>query len=279
MIDSITGKTKLYGVIGDPIGHSLSPIFQNYLLRKNNLDGIYIPLRISPSDLEKNIGLLRNNFSGFNVTIPHKENIMKYLDEIHPLAQRYGAVNTVKVVNNKLIGYNTDGIGFVRSLLGFELNDREVLLLGAGGAAKVIASEIVDLGGKLTIVNRNLKRAEDIRDSIEKHFHTSISIGSTVHRSFEMIVNCTSLGMYPNVNESPLDMKFLKGSEMIYDLIYNPFETKLIKHGMELGINTINGLSMLMHQGIKSFEIWTDSIVPSEEYKQIYVLLRKELII
>ena len=144
----INNKTKFYAVIGDPISHSLSPVFQNCFMGQKNINAVYIPLKITAGGLSSNLELLKNNFSGFNVTIPHKENIMQYLDKVDPLAAEYEAVNTVKIVNNKLIGYNTDGIGFTKSIkdTNIDLKGKKVLLLGAGGAAKVIASEIIKLG-------------------------------------------------------------------------------------------------------------------------------------
>lgn len=278
MINSINFKTKLYAVIGDPISHSLSPVFQNYLIKKRNLNSLYIPLKITSENLEASIGFLKDNFNGFNVTIPHKESIIKYLDEIDPIAQKYGAVNTVKVFDNKLIGYNTDGFGFVKSLSNFDFKGKKVLLLGAGGAAKVIAFEVIALGSNLTIINRNLKRAKDIKDSIEKTCKVSINLTEKITNSFDIIINSTSVGMYPDIDDCPLELNSLNGAELVYDLIYNPFETKLLKYGNAIGAKTVNGLLMLIYQGIKSFEIWTDELILREDEELIYNLLKNEQI-
>lgn len=281
MKTDVTDKTKLYAVIGDPIAHSLSPIFQNYLLELKNINAIYIPLKVTADTLGDSLKLLRNNFEGFNVTIPHKQNIMQYLDEIDPSAIEYGAVNTVKVIDNKLIGYNTDGIGFIKSIenVNVNLKGKKVLLLGAGGAAKVIASEIIKLGGNLTIANRNIERGMQLKNRLEKSYSTPV-ITVTPKESdtpFDIIINSTSVGMYPNVDESPINQDVLRGAELVYDIIYNPPETKLLKLGSKFGAKTINGLSMLIYQGLKSFEIWTEEQVTYGEEGKIYRKLKDRL--
>lgn len=314
MKPNVTRETKLYAVIGDPIAHSLSPVFQNYFIRQRNIDALYIPLRITSDTLVDNLELLRNNFSGFNVTIPHKENIMQYLDEIDSLAIEYGAVNTVKIADGALIGYNTDGIGFARSLenINISLKGKQVLLLGAGGAAKVIASEIVKLGGNLAIANRNIERGLQLKNQLEKSYdvfiniinpeglntpsdildlakpanhtditnpakldnHTDIVKSAKPDTFFDVIINSTSVGMYPDIDKLPINPNILQGAELVYDIIYNPFETKLLRLGNEFGAKTINGLPMLIYQGLKSFEIWTGEQATYNEEKEIYDMLK-----
>ncbi len=260
MSTAISGKTKLYGVIGDPISHSLSPIFQNQLLKQEQADAVYLPLRVTAENLKADVEFLRHNFAGFNVTVPHKEKIMPYLDGIDETAREYGAVNTVKVCEGKLIGYNTDGAGFARSLedINIDLKGKKILLLGAGGVAKVIALEIIKQQGKLTIANRNQQRAEDIKVGIKKRFNIDIDVADikNIRDSFQIIINSTSVGMYPQLNACPVTVDLLKGTELVYDVIYNPVETKLLEQGKLLGAKTVNGLPMLLYQGIKSFEIW-----------------------
>lgn len=277
MKTKISGQTKLYAVIGDPIAHSLSPVFQNHFIQKRNIDGIYIPLKISSNSLTSSLQLLKDNFAGFNVTIPHKESIMQYLDEIDPLAKEYGAVNTVKILDGRLIGYNTDGIGFSRSIENIDIREKEVLLLGAGGAAKVIAAEIIKLGGKLTIANRNVDRALGVRDELIKLYDRPVQVIqlNQVDRLFDIIVNSTSVGMYPNIDDLPISSNIVQEAELVYDLIYNPFETKLLKSGKKFGAKTINGLPMLVYQGLKSFEIWTGEVAEDREEEEIYKALSK----
>lgn len=282
MIDRIDGSTKLYAVIGDPISHSLSPVFQNYFINLKNINALYMPLKISPDSLENSLALLKDNFAGFNVTIPHKENIIKYLDEVDPLALEYGAVNTVKVLDGRLIGYNTDGIGFTKSIenLNVSLQGKDVLLLGAGGAAKVIAAEIIRLGGNLTIANRNVNRASIVKKDLESIYSSFIEVVDLkqITKSFDIIINSTSVGMHPNIDEMPIQTSILQGAELVYDLIYNPFETRLLKTGREFGAKVINGLPMLIYQGLKSFEIWTGEKASPAEEEDIYELLKNRMI-
>lgn len=281
MITNISSNTRLYGVIGDPIAHSLSPLFQNYFINKRKIDAVYLPLKITTDSLSASIRLLRDNFSGFNVTIPHKESIMEYLDEIHPLAQEYGAVNTVKILDKRLIGYNTDGLGFTRSLekAGLKLEGRDVVLIGAGGAAKVIAAEIIRLGGRLTIANRSIDRALNIRDELNKLYKANIGVVELggLNKSFSVVINSSPVGMYPNVDEIPIRPDLLQNTDLVYDVIYRPFETKLLKLGRESGARTINGLPMLIYQGLKSFEIWTGKPATEEEENEIYRLLKNKM--
>lgn len=279
----ITSKTKLYGVIGDPIAHSLSPVFHNHFLKQKHIDGIYIPLKISSNNLGNKLNLLKSNFAGFNVTIPHKESIMQYLDEIDPLAIEYGAVNTVKIVDNRLIGYNTDGVGFIKSLeyMNINLKRKNILLLGAGGAAKVIALETVKLGGNLTIANRNIERGLRLKNQLEKLYDVSINAvkPNKLNASFDVIINSTPIGMYPNIYEYPVSLSILEKAELVYDLIYNPYKTKLLQLGSQFGAKVINGLSMLIYQGLKSLEIWTGELASSEEEKELYNKVKKIIII
>ncbi|MCK9444437.1 MAG: shikimate dehydrogenase [Tissierellaceae bacterium] len=281
MNHNIAGKTKIYGVIGNPIAHSLSPVFQNYIMERKNVNGIYIPLKISPENLRSSIGLLRENFTGFNVTIPHKESIMEYLDEIDPVALEYKAVNTVKVVGGRLIGYNTDGVGFLKSLekYNISLKGKRVLLLGAGGAAKVIAFEVVKHQGILTIGNRNMSRAEDIKSEITSHFNMPIDVIGLrdITPSYDIVINSTSVGMAPDTEKSIVDSYILEGANLVYDIVYNPRETKLLKYGRGHGIMAINGLSMLIYQGLKSFEIWTGERVNPEEADKTHQVLEKAI--
>ncbi|HZJ76144.1 MAG TPA: shikimate dehydrogenase [Oscillospiraceae bacterium] len=278
---NIDNKTRLYAVIGDPISHSLSPVFQNYFIKKRNINAVYIPLKISADTLFCSLEILKNNFAGFNVTIPHKENIMQYLDEIEHSAVKYGAVNTVKVVNNRLIGYNTDGIGFVKSIenLNVSLKEKQILLLGAGGAARVIAHKIIKMGGTLTIANRNINKGIQLKKEIQDFY--DITVNSTepkdINQSFDIIINSTPVGMYPDIDKSPVDSDILQKAELVYDIIYNPFETKLLKLGKEFGAEIVNGLPMLVYQGLKSFEIWTEEQATREEKKEIYKGLKNKL--
>lgn len=281
MKTNINSNTNLYAVIGDPVHHSLSPIIHNNFFNKRNMDSIYISLLVKKDNLENEVELLKNNLKGFNVTIPHKETIIPYLDEIDPLALEYGAVNTVKVIEGKLIGYNTDGWGFMKSLdsINVSLRNKDVLLLGSGGAGRVAAFEILRAGGNLTIATRNIDKAKDLKDDLLKLYDTSINTNQIegINQTFDIIVNSTPIGMYPNIDEAPVDEKVLQESELVYDMTYNPYETKFLSLGKKVGAKTINGLPMLLYQGLRSMEIWTGEVSNPEEESYLYDLLKKQL--
>lgn len=278
----IDNKTKLYAVIGDPIGHSLSPIIHNTIFRELNLNRAYLPLQITTQGLAGSMGLLKKNFKGFNVTIPHKQSIMNHLDEIDEIAQICGAVNTVKVESGQLKGYNTDGYGFVKSLEGTSpsLAGKRVLVLGAGGAARVIVYELLMMGCQITIANRNQAKARSLKESLEKTVgETTIKVVTLadVEGSYHMIVNTTPLGMHPRHEECPVGEHIIQKAAIIYDLIYNPEKTKLLKLGEKYGCQTINGLSMLLYQGIKAQEIWLGKSIKKPLVQQAWEALQQHL--
>lgn len=272
----------LYAVIGDPIGHSLSPTIHHQIYQYQGLNHAYIPLRIPENELEAGVSLLKKNFHGFNVTIPHKQRIIPFLDELDPRAEIYGAVNTVKVEKGKLIGYNTDGYGFVKSLEvhNLSMTGKRVLILGAGGAARVVAYELLVLGAKVTIANRSLSKAEALKGDLEAHFGEGILevvSSQDIQGKFEVIINTTPLGMAPREGELPVGEHLIQRAELLYDLIYRPFTTKFLKTGEKYGCNCMNGLLMLLFQGIKAHEIWTGKTVKPGVQQAIYQVLLEAL--
>lgn len=275
MNKSIKGNTKLFAVIGYPISHSLSPEIHNSFLELTNKNVAYIPLNIKPEELSQAIPMLKSNFKGFNITIPHKEKIISFLDELDDKAKIYGAVNTVKVEDGKLIGFNTDGHGFLRGLEieGIQLEGKDVLLIGAGGAAKVIAYEIITQGGNLTIANRNIDRAKELKNDLLCKYQDKVNISSIddIKGNYHIIINSTPVGMYPNENKSPIDLKLLRGTEVVYDIIYNPYHTKLLQDAKSLGCKVLNGFSMLFHQALKAQEIWTGAKLSIDEEKKLFL--------
>ena len=278
---NITSKTNIYGVIGEPIQHSLSPVIHNNFFSMRNMNSIYISLLVTKDNLKSEVELLRNNFKGFNVTIPHKETIIPYLDEIDPLALEYGAVNTVRVINGKLIGYNTDGYGFLRSLdsINVSLENKNILLLGSGGAGRVAAFEILKSGGHLTIATRNINKAKELKKDLLNSYNLNINILQIeeVDSNFDIIINSTPVGMYPNVDECPVDEIVLKGTELVYDMTYNPYETRLLYLARKSGSKTINGLPMLVYQGLRSMGIWTGQSANSKEESYIFEEVKRQL--
>lgn len=276
MIRDLNSKTELYAVIGDPISHSLSPKIHNKIFRELQQDKAYISLRVPSSELREALSVLKYNFKGFNITIPHKEAIIPYLDEIDPSARLYGAVNTVKVEAGLLKGYNTDGYGFIKSLqsIDTEVDGKEVLVLGAGGAARVIAFELLSRGCTVTIANRNIEKASQLRDQLlvsTPNSKVNILTPSKITNNYFCIVNTTPVGMAPLEEDTPIENKgVLKATELVYDLIYNPYKTKLLQEAEAEGCKVLNGLSMLFHQAVRAQEIWLNTKLDNNIIKAAY---------
>jgi shikimate dehydrogenase len=275
MNSRVNGSTELYGVIGHPISHSLSPEIHNTIFDLRHENRIYLPISIPPHGLKDSIVMLRNSFKGFNVTIPHKETIMEHLDEIEEKARWYGAVNTVKVNNGKMTGYNTDGYGFTRSLQaeGISLKGKRILLIGAGGAARIAAHEILLQGGLLTIANRSGDRAHRLKEVLKTNLkmeNIEVLDLNQVTASFDCIINATPLGMAPREGEMPVREDVLRNAPWIFDMVYNPYETKLLKIGKMYGCGVKNGFSMLFYQAVKAQEIWTGKTLMEGELHMLY---------
>lgn len=267
MICLYTGKTKNLGVIGFPIHHSLSPVIQNAALQSMGLDYAYIALPVAQSDLENAVkGLKALNFSGFNVTIPHKIKIMQYLDEIDDAAEIIGAVNTIVNKNGRLIGYNTDYEGFLCAFkaINFSLKNLHAIVLGAGGAARAVAYGLLKSGVKsLKIAARNLNKAEKFAFSfntigtVEAIDWNSPLFSQEISKA-ELLVNATPLGMTPDFDKMPpVDLKSLPPQSLVYDVIYTPAKTKLLLEAEKLKHPILNGEYMLAGQGAAALEKWT----------------------
>jgi len=257
----ITSQTELYGVIGYPIRHSLSPVFQNALLKYAGINGVYLAFEVKPEDLKKAVlGFKAIGVKGINVTIPHKEAIMEYLDEIDPVAQEIGAVNTVKFEEGRAIGYNTDWIGFLRVLkmLLPSIEGKRVLLLGAGGTARAVIYALLYEGAKLFLWNRTKERALELVKRFNDRL-TAVSRPEEVIEKVSVIVNTTSVGLKEEDPEI-FDYSLITQEHTVVDVIYR--ETKLIKRAKEVGAKYLDGLPMLLWQGIESFRIWNGCQVP-----------------
>ncbi|WP_071460201.1 shikimate dehydrogenase [Bacillus massilinigeriensis] len=255
---------KLYGVIGDPIAHSMSPAMHNDLFRFYQCDAEYFPFRVNRSSLKEAVlGLKAIGAGGFNVTIPHKTSVIELMDEMDPLALSIGAVNTVTIEDGRLIGHNTDGPGFVRGLeekLG-SIEDRKVLIVGAGGAAKGIFYSIAASGvSKIDIANRTLSKAEALLANCPFDVHSSILDLDTAERKagdYSLIIQTTSIGMNPLTEEAPLSLHNLRKGSFISDIIYNPLKTRFLQQAEANGAGIQNGLDMFVWQGALAFEKWT----------------------
>ncbi|MBA2861955.1 shikimate dehydrogenase [Methanococcus maripaludis] len=257
-------KTKLLGLIGHPVDHSFSPIMHNTAIEDLGINYVYLAFDVSEENLKNVVsGAKALQITGFNVTIPHKINIMKYLDEIDEDAKAIGAVNTVKIENGKAIGYNTDGIGAKRTLeekAGI-LIDKNILIIGSGGASRAVCFELAK-DNNLTIINRNIEKAKILSEEFSKKLKKQKPINygdlDLDIKNFDIILNTTPVGMHPNTNVDPvIPLKNIKKDAVVMDLIYNPIEPVFLKEAIKYGAKTINGLGMLVYQGAVSFEIWT----------------------
>ncbi|MDI6704284.1 MAG: shikimate dehydrogenase [bacterium] len=260
----IDGKTKIVGLLGEHIDYTLSPAMHNALFQALNLNYVYLPFPIKPYMLEKAlIGLKALNIRGVNVTIPYKEEVIKYLDELDPSSRLIGAVNTIKI-NDKLIGYNTDGKGFIASLkeLGISPRDKNIFLIGCGGAGRAVSLTLATTGAKrIVLTDKVMDKAESLYNAIKRFTSTAIiDISCKTVKDYisttDILINATSVGMKEE-DPLPIPEELLHDRLFVYDLIYNPPKTKLLEHALKKGARISNGISMLVHQGAFSFEIWT----------------------
>ena len=262
-----------YAVIGDPIDHSLSPNIHNAAFRHLELDHSYIAYKISAGELAAGIDSLKKiKIAGFNVTIPHKIEIMKFLDDMDTTSKVIGAVNTVSNENGKLKGYNTDMIGFLDPIKkkNLAIKDSQVLLLGAGGAARAILTAMIkEKASKITIVNRTQENANKLADFAKKiggnADAVSIQKANELVGDYKFIINSTSIGMK---NEpSPISTRNISKNSVVYDIVYQPINTDLIKKSKENGATIIYGYEMLLSQAACSFEIWHKMEAPYDVMK------------
>jgi len=274
----VSGKTRVCGVIGDPIEHTLSPIMHNAAFNALKLDFTFLAFKVKPAELENAVnGMRALNIRGLNVTMPHKSTVMNYLDRTDLSAQIVNSVNTVLNKEGKLFGFNTDGVGALKALRenGVELKGRKVLLLGAGGAARAIAYAMAKESDELAVLNRTPKQAQALAKLLEKTANKKIGSGALSPREIQqnlqdsdILINATSIGMKPKADESLVAPKLLRPDLAVMDIVYNPIETKLAKDAKAAGAKVVSGVEMLIYQGAASFEIWTGKSAPVEVMRQ-----------
>jgi shikimate dehydrogenase len=276
----ISGKTKVCGVIGDPIEHTMSPVMHNAAFGALGLDYVYLAFRVKAEGLARAIeGMRALNIRGLSVTIPHKVAVIPFLDELDPLAEKIGAVNTIVNDAGSLRGYNTDATGFLRALKdkGFEPGGKRVAVLGAGGAARAISFILAESGASLVILNRlkELDWAEALAGQISKTFKKEVKAFESDEANLkavlggaDMVVNATSVGMSPHNDESPVAARLLRPGMVVFDIVYNPLKTRLTTEAAAAGAETVMGLDMLVWQGALSFEMWTGRKAPVELMKR-----------
>lgn len=267
------GNTRILGVFGHPIAHSLSPVMHNAAIRALNIDYVYVPFHVPPGNLGDAIrGVRAMEIAGINVTIPHKEQVIEFLDEVSDYSRQIRSVNTVTNVDGHLKGDTTDGPGFLRSAEAAwgKLDGCRALILGAGGSAKAVAFSLAGIGCEIVIANRTVERAAELSAGLKKVFETGTfrvvelggqALGEEIPR-IDLVVNTTSVGMHPDVDGIPIAPELLRRNLLVYDLVYNPARTRLICEAEERGASAVSGLKMLVYQGALSFEMWTGIQAP-----------------
>ncbi len=255
----LDARTRVYGVIGSPIAHSLSPAMQNAAFQAAGLNAVYLPLEVA--DLADFLRCRAElGVAGFSVTLPHKQAILRHLDGCDPVAVSIGAVNTVVVRGGKrLYGYNTDYVGVLRTLARqVRLEGAQVLLLGAGGSARAVAFALATAGALVSITARRPARARALARAVGGEALRRVEV---CRRQFDAIVNCTPVGMWPQARESPLRAAEIN-ARVVFDLVYNPLETQLLRLARRRGAIAVPGWQMLVEQGAAQFEIWTGLRAP-----------------
>ena len=267
----ISAKTKLLAIIGDPVEHSRSPQMQTEFCRLCGYDAIYTAFDVKPEMLGAAIdGVRALGIRGVNVTSPHKYNVVKYLDRISDEAALYGSVNTVVNENGELVGYNTDARGFYQSLIsaGIEIAGKDVLIFGAGGATQPVAVLFAKKGVRsLTIINRSADRVKRLADYVFEKTGFSVDTERKLAH-YDVVINTTTAGMAPQLGVLPSeDIDFIDSDTACADMIYNPPQTKFLQEAKRRGARTVNGLGMLIYQGIFAFEHFSGMQLPDEAYE------------
>ena len=269
---------KRYALTGYPLGHSLSPIIHKELFEISKTQGIYELLEIEPESLCDKIEMLKK-LSGFNVTIPHKSAIIPYLDKLSEKAALFGAVNTVEVKDGILTGHNTDCTGFLNALDSADIAlEGRVLICGCGGVSRMFAFESALAGCEVTLAVRekSLEKCRVLQNELKEKLgaECSIVLLSDAGSGYNLIINGTPLGMFPNVDGCPLDRKTVESAKAVFDSIYNPYETVLLRYAREAGIKYQNGLSMLVWQAAAAQEIWNSVKFEEQEIQRVIETLR-----
>ncbi|SCH10621.1 MULTISPECIES: shikimate dehydrogenase [unclassified Romboutsia] len=273
----MNSKTKTFCLLGHPVEQSFSPNIHNYLFDKYKINNVYVCYDVIPSEIENAIkGIKALNILGCNITIPHKVEVIKYLDEIEINAKLIGAVNTIKNEGGRLKGYNTDGKGFVKSILdkGYDLKNKKIMIIGAGGACRSIAVELASNDVEsIEIRNRSKEKALEIINIINNNFNTKATLSNdTIMEDnlehIDILINTTPIGM--GNDECPINQDIVVNKKMLVcDIVYKPHETTFIKWALKNKLNVVYGIDMLINQGLEAFNIWTDINTTIEDKNQI----------
>lgn len=262
------------GIIGYPLSHTISPAMQAAALEAAGIEATYRAIETAPAFVRARLNEVRREFRGVNVTIPHKQAVIPFLDGLSPEASAIGAVNTVVVQDGRLIGHNTDAPGFVRGLeeAGIEYRGRKALLLGSGGAARAIAYGLKQAGAQVAISNRTPERARELAEAVGVG-SVAGSLLEAALKTCDLLINTTSVGL-KDPQTSPLPEGVLPRHATVVDIVYNPLETKLLRDAQAAGLNTLGGLPMLIWQGALAFELWT-GVRP--DVRVMYAAAQKQL--
>lgn len=276
----ISGRTRVYGLFGFPVGHSVSPAMHNAAFAALGLDGVYAAFPVPPEGLESAVAAIKAlNLGGVNVTVPHKETVGSFLDQLAEEARLIGAVNTIVLEDGKLVGHNTDAGGFLRSLTeaGFSVPGTKVVVLGAGGAARAAGVQLAISGaGRVVFVNRTPARAEAMAELVSQQGVEAAALSweqsgrlKQEMSSADLVVQTTTLGMHPEVESCPsVDPRWFRQGQLVYDMVYNPSRTRFLEIAGQSGATTISGSGMLLHQGALSFQLWTGREAPLAVMRQ-----------
>ena len=287
MID-INGTTRVCGLIGNPVGHSISPVIHNSLAQLMDMNMVYTTFKVEKGDVVTAVnGAYALNILGLNVTVPHKQAVMESLVDIDPLAKAIGAVNTLVRTDKGYKGYNTDILGLERELIdeGVVLLGSRCVILGAGGAARAIAFLCAKSGAKeIYVLNRTKEKAYDIAKAVNDYFGKECIKPMLISEHYKLeaddyvVIQTTSVGLYPNVDDVVIDDEaFYKKVKVGVDIIYNPSETRFMKMCKNAGKPACNGLKMLLYQGVAAYELWNDVSVTKEQADKVYNKMKEEL--
>ena len=262
----IDGKTQLYGIVGRPVSHSLSPAMQNAAFQHCGLNKVYLAFEVE--DITRAVDGLRSlGVCGVSVTMPHKQTVIPLLDGIDPIAEKIGAVNTLHIKDGKVLGYNTDWIGAVRSLeMITDLPSARVLVLGAGGSARAVGFGLREKGAEVLVANRTLSKGQALASELDCE---CFPLAEIQHLKVDALVNTTAVGMEPNPDATLVPRAVLENIPAVMDIVYVPLKTRLLREASEAGCKTVNGIYMLLYQGVAQFELWAGCTAPVDVMREV----------
>lgn len=283
--ERIGPETARFAVLGQSLPHTWSPYIHNSLFDAAGLDAVYLPVTVPPERLGSVTDVFRSCFSGFNVTIPYKEKILPFLDDVDEAARVCGAVNTVEIRNGRMIGHITDGLGMLRAIeeRGVETHQADVLILGGGGAARVAGYAFLSRGGRVTFAVRDAQKGNALAHALAQTqqdglHRLSVRPLADCAEAHDILINCTPVGMYPHVDACPVSADVIARCGVVFDAVYNPRETRLLTLARQNGLPAIEGLGMLFYQAVEAQKFWFgDRVASKAEQSRIYSELQTRL--